>query len=455
MKTSGLANTHRDILNGPMLSGIVLFALPIALSSILQQLFNSVDVAVVGHFASDAAAATAAVGCNGPIINMIINLFVGISVGANVVIANYIGQGDRKKASSAVHTSMTVALISGIFLLFFGLLISRPILELMNTPEDVLDYAVDYLRIYSLGLPFVMIYNFGSAILRCIGDTKRPLFCLIISGVLNAFLNLFFVIVFHLDVAGVAIATVISNIVSSMLVLLFLIREKSEIHLDIRRLHIDKHDFSRLMKIGLPAGIQSVVFSISNVFIQSVLNRFGTDAVAGSAVTLNYENTTYFTISAFSQATITYTSQNYGAGRYDRCRKAFRISLLMSLLVAGVLSNTFKAGHDIFISVFTSDPSVAEYAYVRMQYLFMFYLLISAYEIPGAALRGRGHSLAPALITVFGTCVFRLFWVYIVPELNPSLGALYMVYPISWLLTGIIVGITYIVLSGREYRKAK
>ncbi len=452
MKTSQLASRHRDILNGPMLSGIIMFALPIALSSILQQLFNSVDVAVVGHFASNAAAATAAVGCNGPIINMIINLFVGISVGANVVIANHIGQGNRNKTSSAVHTAMTVALISGVFLLFLGLLIAKPILELMNTPDDVLDYAVDYLRIYSLGLPFIMVYNFGSAILRCIGDTKRPLFCLIVSGVMNALLNLFFVIVFHLDVEGVAIATVISNAVSSILVFSFLMKEKSDVKLELKRLGINKEDLKRLLTIGIPAGVQSVVFSISNVFIQSVLNRFGTAVVAGSAVTLNYENCTYYTISAFAQATITYTSQNYGAGRYERCRKAFRISLVLSLLVAGFLSNTFRLFHEIFIPVFTSDPAVAEYAYVRMQYLFILYLLISTYEIPGAALRGMGHSLAPALITVFGTCVFRLLWVYIVPAMNPALGALYIVYPISWTITGIAVAITYMVLSKKEYR---
>ena len=286
----GLRRT--DMLNGNLFSGILMFAIPLAASSILQQLFNSVDVAVVGHFAQNRAVATAAVGSNGSVINLIINLFVGISVGANVVISNYIGRGERKKANSCVHTAMTIAIISGVFLLFLGLFIARPLLELMSTPEDVLPYAVQYLHIYFLGMPFIMVYNFGSAILRCIGDTRRPLYCLIISGVLNAALNLFLVMAFHMDVTGVAIATVISNIVSASLVCAFLLREKSEIAFSIRKMGIRRDDLVRMLRIGVPAGLQSMLFSISNVFIQSVLNRFGTSVVAGSAVTLNFENRT-------------------------------------------------------------------------------------------------------------------------------------------------------------------
>ena len=283
-----------DMLSGPLLGNILVFALPLALSSILQQLFTSVDVAVVGHFAADSASATAAVGCNGPVINLIINLFVGVSVGANVVISSYIGEGSLEKANRAVHSAITGAFISGVFLLFLGLAISRPVLELMNTPENVLPYAVQYLRIYSLGMPFVMLYNFGAAILRCIGDTKRPLVCLIVSGVLNAGLNMLFVIVFHLDVAGVAIATVISNAVSTAMIMFFLLSERSEVRLEIGKLSISRPDMVRILRIGIPAGLQSMVFSFSNVIIQSVLNGFGTAAVAGSAVSLNYENFSYF-----------------------------------------------------------------------------------------------------------------------------------------------------------------
>ena len=447
----GLRRT--DMLNGNLFSGILMFAIPLAASSILQQLFNSVDVAVVGHFAQNRAVATAAVGSNGSVINLIINLFVGISVGANVVISNYIGRGEREKANSCVHTAMTIAIISGVFLLFLGLFIARPLLELMSTPEDVLPYAVQYLHIYFLGMPFIMVYNFGSAILRCIGDTRRPLYCLIISGVLNAALNLFLVIAFHMDVTGVAIATVISNIVSASLVCVFLLREKSEITFSIRKMGIRRDDLVRMLRIGVPAGLQSMLFSISNVFIQSVLNRFGTSVVAGSAVTLNFENFSYYIISAFSQACVTFTSQNIGASRVDRCKKIFRLSMLMSVILSLIMNYTFFFGRGFFIYLFTSDETVAYYAAIRMLYILTPYFLINTYEISGAALRGMGYSLTPAMMSVFGTCIFRLIWAYTIPKLNQSLGALYIVYPISWIITGTLVLSSYIIIRRKVFSK--
>ena len=447
----GLRRT--DMLNGNLFSGILMFAIPLAASSILQQLFNSVDVAVVGHFAQNRAVATAAVGSNGSVINLIINLFVGISVGANVVISNYIGRGEREKANSCVHTAMTIAIISGVFLLFLGLFIARPLLELMSTPEDVLPYAVQYLHIYFLGMPFIMVYNFGSAILRCIGDTRRPLYCLIISGVLNAALNLFLVIAFHMDVAGVAIATVISNIVSASLVCVFLLREKSEITFSIRKMGIRRDDLVRMLRIGVPAGLQSMLFSISNVFIQSVLNRFGTSVVAGSAVTLNFENFSYYIISAFSQACVTFTSQNIGASRVDRCKKIFRLSMLMSVILSLIMNYTFFFGRGFFIYLFTSDETVAYYAAIRMLYILTPYFLINTYEISGAALRGMGYSLTPAMMSVFGTCIFRLIWAYTIPKLNQSLGALCIVYPISWIITGTLVLSSYIIIRREVFSK--
>ena len=447
----GLRRT--DMLNGNLFSGILMFAIPLAASSILQQLFNSVDVAVVGHFAQNRAVATAAVGSNGSVINLIINLFVGISVGANVVISNYIGRGERKKANSCVHTAMTIAIISGVFLLFLGLFIARPLLELMSTPEDVLPYAVQYLHIYFLGMPFIMVYNFGSAILRCIGDTRRPLYCLIISGMLNAALNLFLVMAFHMDVTGVAIATVISNIVSASLVCAFLLREKSEIAFSIRKMGIRRDDLVRMLRIGVPAGLQSMLFSISNVFIQSVLNRFGTSVVAGSAVTLNFENFSYYIISAFSQACVTFTSQNIGASRVNRCKKIFRLSMLMSVILSLIMNYTFFLSRGFFIYLFTSDETVAYYAAIRMLYILTPYFLINTYEISGAALRGMGYSLTPAMMSVFGTCIFRLIWAYTIPKLNQSLGALYIVYPISWIITGILVLSSYIIIRRKVFSK--
>ena len=442
-----------DMLNGPIALKLIAFALPLAASSILQQLFNAVDVAVVGHFALNQAEATAAVGCNGPVINLIVNLFVGVSVGANVVVSGYIGNQNKEGANRAVHTAMSIALISGIALLFIGLLVSRPILELMDTPPEVLPDAVEYLRIYSLGMPVIMIYNFGSAILRCIGDTKRPLYCLTISGVLNAILNMIFVVVFHLDVAGVAIATVISNVISASLVIIFLVREKSEIHLDIHKLKVYKADLLRIMKIGLPAGLQSMVFSISNVIIQSVLNSFGTDAVAGSAVALNYENFTYFAVSAFCQAAVTFTSQNFGAGKYKRCNKIFILCFVFAIISAMVMGWIFILGRSFFVSIFTRDSGVIEFAYTRMIIVLSLYFILCTYEVGGSALRGLGYSMTPAVLTVFGTCVFRLFWVWVVCDIWPSYDVLLLVYPISWIITGTAVLSVYFILRGKAYKR--
>ena len=451
MRHSQKSGQTMDMLSGSLFDKLLLFAIPLALSSILQQLFNSVDVAVVGHFAADPAVATAAVGSNGPIINLIINLFVGVSVGANVIISNYIGEGNKGKIESAVHTSMAVAILSGFIVLAIGLAISGPVLRVMNTPESVLPYAEEYLRIYFLGMPFVMIYNFGSSVLRSIGDTKRPLICLCVSGVLNALLNMFLVIVFHLDVAGVAIATVLSNGVSAMLVILFLVKEKNEIHLDLRRLRIAKPDLVRMLKIGVPAGLQSMVFSLSNVIIQSVLNGFGTSAVAGSAVALNYENFSYFIIAAFNQTAVTFTSQNYGARNYERCKRVFRLCMLTSIVLTGMMSWTFILCRHFFISIFTSDAEVARYAAIRMVMILSLNILSNTYEIGGAALRGIGYSMTPAILTVFGTCVFRLFWAYTICRIYHAFEVLLAVYPISWIITGSAVLIAYFIIRRRVF----
>lgn len=282
-------------------------------------MFNAVDVAVVGRFASSTA--QAAVGGNGALINLLLNLFIGISVGANVVIAKYIGQGRTNKIKGAVHTAMLIAVLSGIILLFLGISVAKPILELMGTPYDVIDQAVVYLRIYFAGMPFIMVYNFGASILRSIGDTKRPLICLIVAGITNAIINLTLVIVFHMGVAGVGIGTVVSNMISSSMVVYFLIKEKDPIKLYPKELKIHKIELLRMLKIGIPAGLQAMVFSVANVFIQAELNKYGSDAVAGSAAGLNYEYIAYFMISAFNQATMTFTSQNFGAKNMTDVRK--------------------------------------------------------------------------------------------------------------------------------------
>lgn len=441
-----------DMINGGLLFKLWIFALPLAASSILQQLFNSVDVAVVGRFASSQA--QAAVGCNGPVINLLINLFVGISVGSNVVIATLIGRKRYDKVRTAVHTSITLAFISGLFLLVTGMVIARPILTFMDTPEDVMEHAVLYLRIYFLGMPFIMLYNFGAAILRSVGDTKRPLLCLIISGFINAGLNLFLVIVFKLGVAGVAIATVISNVISSGMVLYFLTHEQGILKLEFCRLGIAKWQLVRILRVGVPAGLQSVVFSISNVFIQTALNGYGADAVAGSAVALNYEYFTYFVIAAFNQATVTFTSQNFGAREYGRCKRIFRLCMVSSLLVSGLMSLVFMWQQTFFASLFSPKPEVIHYALIRMSVVLIYSCLSSTYEISGAALRGIGFSMTPAVLTVFGTCVFRLVWIYTVCQAVPGIDTLLRVYPVSWVITGAAVTGAYFVLRRKAFGRA-
>lgn len=441
-----------DMLHGGLFFKILLFALPLAASSILQQLFNSVDMAVVGRFASSQA--QAAVGCNGAVINLLLNLFLGISVGANVLIANYIGSGNRTRIQHAVHTAMLVAVLSGILLLIVGIGIAKPLLVLMDTPEDVLPHAILYLRIYFLGMPFIMVYNFGAAVLRSIGDTKRPLLCLLFSGIINAGLNLVLVIVFHLGVAGVGIATVISNVISAGMVWHFLSYEEEPLRLDWRKLKIAKPEFIKMLRVGVPAGLQSTVFAFANVCIQAALNGYGSDAVAGSSVGLNFEYFTYFAITAFNQTTVTFTSQNFGARKFERCKKVYWQNMLLSTLVTLIMSMTFLLGKDFFISFFTRQPEVAKYAAIRMTYLLTLYIIINTYEITGSALRGMGYSLTPAMLTVFGTCVLRLVWIYTVCKRYTSFEVLMMVYPISWVVTGTAMLICYFVIRKKVFRKA-
>lgn len=436
-----------DMLNDGLLKNIFLFAIPLAVSSILQQLFNSVDVAVVGKFATSQD--QAAVGCTGPVINLLINLFVGISVGANVVIANYLGQKQNKKVKDAVHTSILIAAISGLFLFILGFFIAKPVLIWMDTPKDTLNLGILYLKIYFTGMPFIMIYNFGAAILRSIGDTKRPLYCLIVSGVLNALLNLLLVIVFHLGVAGVAIATVVSNIVSACMILYLLIKEEGPIHLSLSSLAITRPELVKILKVGIPAGLQGMVFSVANVFIQMALNGFGSNAVAGSAVTMNYEYITYFVINAFNQTAVTFVSQNFGAGKHKRCKKIFWLCMLCSVCITGTMSLIIVLNSNFFASLFSSDADVIQYAVTRMKIILTVNFIASSYEIGGATLRGLGFSMTPAILTIFGTCALRLIWIYTVFERTQSYDMLLVVYPISWVITGVAVLMAYFYISRR------
>lgn len=440
-----------DMLNGGLFGKIMLFAVTLAATSMLQQLFNSVDIAVVGHFADSSA--QAAVGCNASVINLMINLFVGISVGANVVIANYIGKNETDKIPKAIHTSIVVAVVSGVAVMICGVILARPILEMMNTPSNVIDQAVTYLTIYFIGMPFIMLYNFCSAILRSMGDTQRPLASLIISGFANTGLNLLFVIVFRLGAAGVAIGTVIANMISSSLLLFFLFREKEPFKLSVKQLKIEKAGLIKILKVGIPAGLQGVVFSLSNVFAQTTVNGFGSDAVAGSAVTLNYECLTYFVVAAFAQTAVTFTSQNFGAGKFDRCKKIFRICMISSMIITAAMSCTIIAGRNFFIYLLTDEANAAKYAEIRMIFILTLNFIMSTYEVGGAALRGIGYSMTPAMITVFGTCVFRLLWIFAVCPMYPKIETLFLVYPISWIITGASVLIVYFIIRKRVFTK--
>lgn len=438
-----------DMTHGTLWNKILIFALPLAASSILQQLFNSVDTAVVGRFASSQA--LAAVGSNSSLISLMINLFIGISLGSNVVISHYIGQNVKKNISAAIHTAVVVAFVSGIFVLVLGQFIAKPVLLLMGTPQDVIDLAVLYLRIYFIGMPFILLYDFCSSILRSTGDSRRPLYALIAAGIINTGLNLILVIVFHLGVSGVAIATVVSNIVSSGILLFILLHEEEPIRLIPSALGISLPELKKILQIGVPAGLQGMVFSLANVCIQSTINSFGSAAVAGSAAALNFEFFAYFIVNAFAQTAVTFTSQNYGAGEFLRCRKVFRLTMIFSLLFCGLLSAVFVLGRDFFLHLYTNDPDVLVFAVQRLLIATTLELLTSTYEISGGAMRGLGHSLLPALITVFGSCVLRLIWISTVCRRFHEFRVVMIIYPISWVITGTIMITAYLLLRHETF----
>ncbi|MGN1115438.1 MAG: MATE family efflux transporter, partial [Candidatus Ornithomonoglobus sp.] len=345
-----------DMLRGSLWDKILMFALPLAASSILQQLFNSADMAIVGRFAGSRA--LAAVGSNGPVINLLINIFVGISVGANVVISRLIGEGRTQRISAAVHTAIVIAVISGLFVTGVGLAITRPVLQLISTPEDIIGLASTYLRIYFLGIPFLMLYNFSAAILRSCGDTKRPLICLTFSGIVNVILNLFFVIVLNMGVAGVAAATVISQFISASLLVFFLTREEEPLKLRISLLRIDFSILRDMLRIGVPAGLQTMVFSLSNLCIQSSVNSLGSTVVAASSASINLEIYAYYMLCAFDQTAVTFTGQNYGAGNIKRCSSVMQSCMLLGFICTGAVCALCIIFGGSILKLYTTDAEV-------------------------------------------------------------------------------------------------
>ncbi|MDE6170308.1 MAG: MATE family efflux transporter [Duncaniella sp.] len=430
---------HRkvDMLHGPLSGKILLFAIPLIASGILQQSFNAVDVAVIGRYSSSHA--IAAVGSNGPIISILVNLFLGIAVGSNVVIATYLGQKHFEAVRRSVSTVMVVAVVSGFILLGLGTTLARPILEAMSAPPEVIGLATRYLRIYFCGMPFMMVYNFGSAIMRSVGDTQKPFYALLVATLCNLVLDLLFVAVFDMGVDGVAWATVISNGLNAAIMVWFLLREEEPVTLDISRWRISAPDLRKMLQIGVPAGMQGMVFSISNIFIQAAINKFGAEAIAGSATALTYETYCYYIVAAFSQATIAFTGQNYGAGLASRCRRVVAVCMAYSIVICGVANILIVWQAHACLSIFTSDPEVIHYAVLRFHTVLLYQALASTYEVSGSYMRGLGYSFTPMILTIFGTCFLRLGWVWLFPRIDNSFTMLLNIYPVTWVVTGTVV----------------
>ena len=438
------------MLHGPLLGKIVMFALPYAATGILQQLFNSVNVFVVGRF--DSSHAMAAVGATTFLINLIINLFLGVSVGANAVIANNIGRRDLQAVHRAVSTTVALSLIGGAILLVVGLLVATPLLRLLGTPADVIHDSALYLNICFLGAPFFMVYNFGAAIFRSKGDTRTPLYILAVAGVINVVVSMVTVIVFHMSVAGVACAYFVSNMFSAVVITTLLWREKGEFSVRLRQIHIYRKELGDILAIGLPAGLQATVFSFSNVFVQSSINKFGYAAIAGASLSITFDTYCYYVLTAFCATAITFTGQNYGAGQVDRCRRIFRLCFLLGGASIFTANMVFVLFGPPIASVFTTDPQVVHYCTSRIYVALAFQWIATSYEIPAACMRGLGKSLAPALLTIFGTCFIRLGWIFLVLPHWYGYEHLMLCYPISWVITGVLVSSVYVAASRKAYR---
>ena len=437
--------------NGPRRGKIVRFAIPLALSGILQLLFNAADIVVVGQFVGPTA--LAAVGSTSAVINLIVNLFMGFSVGANVLAAQYYGAGKNKDLSETVHTAVLSSLAFGVALIFAGVALSRPMLELMGTPADVLDQAVLYMRIYFVGMPVMMLYNFGAAILRAVGDTQRPLYFLLLAGVINVILNLVFVIVFHMGVEGVAIPTVISQCVSAGLVFWCLTKVEGPYRLYPKHLTIKKDKLLGMVKIGLPAGIQGCSFSISNVLIQSSINSFGSIAMAGNTAGSNIEGFISTAQDAFTQAAISFTGQNLGAGKLKRVDRVLLLCMLLAPGVGLVLSILAVLCGGPLLGIYSSDPEVIQYGMLRLTTVSLLQPLGALMGVTASVLRGMGYSTIPMIVTMSSVCGFRVIWIFTVFQAFPTLQVLYLSYPITWGLAALFNFIFYFVVRKRTAKK--
>lgn len=439
-----------DMTTGNLGKKILLFTLPLMFTSILQLLFNACDIIVIGRFRDHTA--LSAISSTGALINLITNLFIGLSVGSNIVMARCYGSKDREKAEKVAHTSVVVSLVAGIFIGAFGFVFAKNLLLLMGSPSDVIELAAAYVRIYFVGMPFNLLYNFGSALLRAGGDTKRPLIYLSIAGVFNIGANLLFVLGFGMSTDGVAYATVISQIISSVLVLLTLIREKNYCHISLKSLKADRKILWEITRIGFPAGLQGTLFSLSNVIIQSSINFFGSYVMAGNGAASNIEGFIYVCMNAFYHAALSFTSQNMGAKQYENIRKINKYCLYYVLLFGGVLGVGAYLSAGTLLQIYTTDAEVVQIGIIRMAILCAPYFLCGIMDVMVGSLRGLGHSLVPMIVSLIGVCGMRLIWVYTLFRMNMNLGLLYASYPISWILTFAVLFVSFQVLYRKEIK---
>lgn len=432
-----------DMLHGPLASKILLFAIPLACTGILQQLFNAADVMVIGRFVGKHA--MAAVGSNSAFIGLMVNLFVGISLGANVIIARYTGQGNKEKVHQAVHMAILVALIGGIIMTVVGETVTNPLLVLLGVPDEVFALARLYLRVYLLGMPVILLYNFESAIFRSQGNTKTPLICLTISGCVNVVFNLFFVLVCGRSVDGVALGTVLSNAISSVLLFILLVKSPSEVRIRKADMHLHKDVLKEMFCIGLPAGLQGCVFSISNIMVQSAINSLGADIMAGSSAAFNIEIMAYYLANSFGQACTTFIGQNHGAGNLERCKSVTHWSLFLATISTAIVSVLVVIFAPDLIRIFNSDPTVIENGAIRLYWIVGFECINMLIELFSGCMRGYGYSLVPALVALIGICGVRIIWIYTIFAAHHTFGTLMVVYPFSWVVTSIVlIGVYFV-----------
>lgn len=440
-----------DMINGPLLPKIIKFTLPLILTGTLQLLYNAADIVVVGRFASDNS--LAAVSSTGSLINLIVNIFMGLSIGTSVVVSQNIGAGRNKDVSEAVHTSMAVAIVCGIAVGIFGFFASKGLLALMKSPDDVIDLSALYVKIYFIGMPANMIYNFGAAIMRAIGDTKRPLYYLTFSGIVNVVLNLIFVIFFHMDVAGVALATIISQAISAVLVVRYLIKTDEVIKYEFKKTKIYKDKLLKIMAVGLPAGIQGSLFSISNVIIQSAVNGFEAAAMAGNGAAANLEGFMYTAMNSIYQAAITFTGQNYGAKKIKRIKTICFECMGLVIVTGFLLGLLFDAFAPQLLSIYTDNPEEIKFGVVRADVIFLTYFLLGAMDVMVGMLRGIGHSMTPTVVSILCVCGLRIVWIFTIFQSYVSQGhtaeqclkMLFISYPISWITAAIVHSICFAV----------